>query len=65
MTNAQAATHFAQLPPDEQASILLINTDTGSSEKLYLQEPGTDLNEVTFNDLDPGDEALLTVTISW
>jgi hypothetical protein len=46
MTNAQAAAHFASLPADDQAEILLINGDTGSCEVQLLDPPGTNLGDV-------------------
>lgn len=42
MTNAEAAQHFASLPPDNDAEILVIDGDTGSANTYTIEPPGTD-----------------------
>lgn len=38
MTNAEMAKHFASLPPDEEASIDVLNADSGLIETLEFDE---------------------------
>ena len=65
MTNAEAATHFASLPPDEPAEVLVINGDTSSAESLTLDSPGTNLDQVEDEFLNDGDETLATAFTKW
>ena len=65
MTNAEAAAHFAALPPDEEAEIVAINGDTSSAEVLSIDPPGTNLDVVEEEFLTEGDETLVTVFMQW
>jgi hypothetical protein len=65
MTNAQAAAHFASLPPDDQAEILLINGDTGSCEVQLIDPPGTNLNDVDPSSLTEKSKKLPTTYQKW
>lgn len=69
MTNAEAAAHFASLPPGEPAQLLLINEDTCSAMTLEIDEPCTNFENVKpdFLDevLDDGDEKLVTAFQKW
>ena len=66
MTNAEAAALFASLPPDEDARILQINGDTATAEPLYLDPPGTNLDQIDDrDDLADGDEKLATTFQKW
>jgi len=63
MTNAEAVKHFASLPADEEAKILLINGDHGTAEPLFIDPPGTNLDEV--DDIADGDKKLATTYEKW
>ena len=43
MTNKEIAAHFAALPADEPARVLLVNGDAGIAEVLTVDEPGTNV----------------------
>lgn len=60
MTNAEAAIHFASMPADKPAEVLVINGTTSSAESLTICEPGTNLDEVEEDFLNEGDEKLAT-----
>jgi hypothetical protein len=60
MTNAEAATHFASLPPEKTAAVIMIDVDAGASLTLLLDPPGTNLDEVEDGFLEDGDEKLAT-----
>ncbi len=65
MTNAEAAIHFASLPADKPAEVLVINGDTCSSESLTIDTPGTNLDVVEEDFLNEGDEILATAFTKW
>ena len=48
MTNAEAAAHFAALPAEALAEVLLIEADTSSAENFTLDPPGTNLDAYKF-----------------
>jgi len=63
MTNAEAAKHFASLPPDEDAKILLVNGDTACAEELHLDPPGENLDQA--DNASEVDDALVTSFMKW
>ena len=66
MTNAETAKHFASLPADEEAKILLINGDTSIAEPLFIDPPGTNLDEVdNLDDIADDDKKLATAFEKW
>ena len=66
MTNAEAAAHFASLPPDETAKVLLINGDTCFAEPFEIDSPGTNLEEIdNENELRGEYKKLVTIFQKW
>lgn len=65
MTNSEAAAHFASMPPNERAMVLLINGDTATAEQWSLDWPGTNMEELDPDDIDAGSEKLATVFWTW
>ncbi len=65
MTNAEAAAHFASLPPDEDADILVINGDTCSAEEVTIHQPGTNLEDVEDDFLTEKSRTLPTIYLKW
>jgi hypothetical protein len=65
MTNAEAAAHFASLPPDETAEVLLINGDTCFAESFEIDPPGTNLEEIDEDELRDEDKKLVTIFQKW
>lgn len=56
MTNKEAAEHFAALPPDEDAIVLIIDGDNAMGEECTIDETGQEfLDDQCDNaeDLDP------------
>ena len=52
MTNKEAAAHFAALPADGPAEILVINGDYGAAEILVIDEPGTNIEKIEIEEED-------------
>ena len=65
MTNAEAAAHFAALPAEALAEVLLIEADTSSAENFTLDPPGTNLDEVEEEFLNEGDKNVVTIYRKW
>jgi hypothetical protein len=65
MTNEQAAAHFASLPPNEVAEVLVINGDTAYAEALSLDQPGTHLDLVDDGCLLEVQKKLATAYLKW
>lgn len=64
MTNKEAAIHFASLPAEDTAEILVINGSTSSAESLTIDQPGTNIDEVEEEFLQEGNESLATAYTS-
>ncbi|MFO0851651.1 MAG: hypothetical protein U0871_24275 [Gemmataceae bacterium] len=55
MTNAQAAAHFASLPPDEEAVVVIANDDTKQVRQITLDGVTTPETLQGFEATDPSD----------
>ena len=65
MTNSEAAAHFASLPPDSPAMVLLVDGDTGMIESLDINTPGTNLENVEKGVIDEDQLLLATTYRKW
>ena len=65
MTNAEAAAHFASLPPDSQATVLLIDGDTFAARELVVDSPGTNIEEVEDGTLTDAQVSMATAYQKW
>jgi hypothetical protein len=65
MTNAELAAHFAALPPNEEAVVLLIDGDALTASQCTIDEPGSNLDGVEKDTLDVGDEKLPSIFRKW
>jgi len=65
MTNAEAAKHFASLPPNEDAEIVLVNGDTATAEVLSVDEPGRWLGELEEDERERCSKELATTFMKW
>ena len=59
MTNEEVAKYFANLPPNEEAKILLIDGDILWAQELLLDPPGTNLDDL-HQDLDEAQTKMIT-----
>ena len=63
MTNEQVIAYFAALPPKENAKIFMINGMNGTGQSFFIDEPGTNLEEIEDQEqLEPDDHKLITMT---
>jgi hypothetical protein len=54
------------MPPNERAMVLLVNGDTGTAEPMFLNQPGTNLEDVDPDwQPDTESEKLATVFMEW
>jgi len=65
MTNAEAAQHFASLPPAGDAEVLVVNGCSGSAERFVIEPPGTNLEDIDSDALTENDEKLVTIFMKW
>ena len=62
MTNKQLAEYFASLPPTEPGMILMINGMNSCAQSFFIDEPGTNLDEIADPEqLSEGDDKLITM----
>lgn len=64
MTNAEAAAFFAAQPPEENAEIIVLNPDTGTSDRADL-EIITDAMIDGIDDSDDGYVGKIAITQKW
>lgn len=64
MTNAEAAKHFASLPADEQAKIVILNADTLTAD-VHYPEPTTSEVLEPYGEEGEGLEHIPHILIKW